>query len=251
MADHDLKRSFRSRDGAAPFVVFLILSLVINGVGAYCGWWLKFPEPAPLKDEAIQLTDIDTNDVEKLGDPNAPEEPPPLEPEPTPPPEPEPTPPPLDKPPEFEIPQSTPTPAPSAAPTPDRSPKPNPTPKPHVQPAVKPAGTPNPHPAAATAPGLTKGSLTGAPDGTGNGGPRSGLLVRSPRPPYPSQALQMHLSGDVHVRMTVQGGNIVDAEGSGPPMLASAAARWVRSNWKFSPTTNGTYTLPVSFVLAH
>src|ERR1700693_2806012 len=209
MADHDLKRSFRSRDGAAPFVVFLILSLVSNGVGAYCGWWLKFPEPPPAKDEAIQLTDIDTNDVQKLGDPNAPEEPPPPEPEPTPPPpEPEPTPPPLDKPPEFEIPQATP-------------------------------------------PGLSKGSLTGAPDGTGNGGPRSGLLVRSPRPPYPSQALQLHLSGDVHVRMTVQGGNIVDAEGSGPPMLASAAARWVRSNWKFSPTTNGTYTLPVSFVLAH
>ena len=38
-------------------------------------------------------------------------------------------------------------------------------------------------------------------------------------------------------------------EGSGPPMLASAAARWGRANWKFTPTTNGTYTLPVAFVL--
>ena len=194
MADPDLRRSFRSRDGA-PFVVFLILSLVINGVGAYCGWWLKFPEPPPLKDDAMQLTAIDTNDVEKLGDPNAQEEPPPPEPEPTPPPEPEPTPPPLDKPPEFEIPQATPTPAPSAAPTPEFTPKPNQSPKPHVEPAVKPSGAPNPHPG--TAPGLSKGSLTGAPNGTGNGGPRSGLLVRSPRPPYPAQALQMHLSGDV------------------------------------------------------
>jgi outer membrane biosynthesis protein TonB len=248
MADHDIKRPFRSRDGA-PFIVFLIMSLVINGVGAYCGWWIKFPEPPPLGDDAIQLTDIDVNDVEKLGDPNAPEEQPPPEPEPTPPAEREPTPPPLDKPPEFEIPQATPTPAPSAAPTPENSPKPHPTPKPHVAPAVKPTGTPNPHPA--TAPGLPKGSLTGAPDGTGNGGPRSGLLLRSPRPPYPSQALQMHLSGDVRVMMTVQAGNIIDAHGSGPPMLASAAARWVRTNWKFTPTTNGTYTLPVSFVLAH
>ena len=239
MADHDLKRSFRSRDGA-PFVAFLILSLVINGVGAYSGWWLKFPEPAPLKDDAIQLTDIDTNDVEKLGDPDAPEEPAP--------PDPEPTPPPLDKPPEFEIPQATPTPAPSAAPTPESTPKP--TPKPHLQPAVKPAGTPNPH-AATAAPGLSKGSRTGAPDGTGNGGPRSGLLARSPSPPYPPQALQLHLAGDVHVTMTVEAGNVVDAEGSGPPMLASAAARWVREHWKFSPTTNGKYTLPVSFVLAH
>jgi outer membrane biosynthesis protein TonB len=248
MAEHDLKRSFRSR-GGAPFVLFLILSLVINGVGAYCGWWLKFPEPPLPKDDSIQLTDIDTNDVEKLGDPNVPEDQPPPEPEPTPPPEPEPTPPPLDKPPEFEIPQASPTPAPSVAPTPENSPKPNPTPKPHVQPAVKPSGTPNPNPHPPGAAALTKGSLTGAADGTGNGGPRSGLLVRSPRPPYPSQALQMHVTGEVHVRMTVQSGNIVDAEGSGPPMLASAAVRWVKSNWKFSPTTNGSYTLPVSFVL--
>jgi protein TonB len=249
MADHDFKRSFRSRDGA-PFAVFLILSLVINGVGAYCGWWFKFPEPPPQKENAIQLTVFDTNDVEKFGDPNAPEaQSPPPEPEPTPPAEPEPTPPPLDRPPEFEIPQATPTPVPSAAPTPDNSPKPHPrpTPHPHSQPAVKPAGAPNSR--VLTTPGLTKGSLTSAPDGTGNGGPRSGLLVRSPRPPYPSLALQMHISGDVHVTMTVQGGNIVDAEGSGPPMLASAAARWVRANWKFNPTTNGTYTLPVSFIL--
>ena len=114
------------------------------------------------------------------------------------------------------------------------------SPKPHLEPAVKPSGAPNPHPG--TAPGSSKGSLTGAPNGTGNGGPRSGLLIRSPRPPYPAQALQMHLSGDVSVRMTVQAGNIVDAEGSGPPMLASAAARWVRTNWKFSPTTNGTFS---------
>jgi outer membrane biosynthesis protein TonB len=153
MADQNLRRSFRSRDGA-PFVVFLILSLVINGVGAYCGWWLKFPEPVPQKDDAIELTNIDTNDVEKLGDPNAQEEPPPPEPEPTPPPEPEPTPPPLDKPPEFEIPEATPTPAPS----PQNSPKPKPSPRP--QPAVKPSGTPNPHPA--TAPGLVEPApLTG------------------------------------------------------------------------------------------
>jgi hypothetical protein len=85
MADHDLKRSLGARDGA-PFVVFLMLSLVINGAGAYCGWWLKFPEPAPQKDDAIEFTTIDTNDVEKFGDPNAQEEPPPPEPEPTPPP---------------------------------------------------------------------------------------------------------------------------------------------------------------------
>jgi hypothetical protein len=75
----------------------------------------------------------------------------------------------------------------------------------------------------------------------------SGLLIRSPRPPYPAEALQSRLSGIVHVRMTVQAGNIVAAEACGPPILASAAARWVRSNWKFSSSTNGTFTLPISF----
>ena len=264
MADHDLKRSFRSRDGY-PFIVFLILSVALNGLGAYCGWWLKFPEPSP-QDDTMQLTAIDTNDVEKLGDPDAQGEPPPPEPEPPPPLEAEPTPPPLDKPPEFEIPQSTPTPTPTPAPTPiptatptpsaapaatpapENSPRPKSSPKPHPEPAVKPAGTPNSHPA--PVPGLSKGSVTGATNGTGNGGPRSGLLLRSPRPPYPPLALQLHISGDVRVKITVEGGNIVDTEGSGPPMLASAAARWVKANWKFNPTANGTFTLPVSFVLA-
>jgi outer membrane biosynthesis protein TonB len=248
MADNDLKRAFRTR-GGAPFVVFLALSLAINGVGAYCGWWIKFPEPPPAKDDAIVLTDIDANDVENLGDPNVPQDQPPPEPEPTPPPEAEPTPPPLDKPPEFEVPQ--PTPAPSVAPTPESTPKPAATPKPHPQqPAVKPVGTPNPQPNAAP-PGLVHGSATGVAGGTGNGGPRTGLFVRQPKPPYPPQALQMHITGDASVRITVASGNIVNVEGSGSPMLASAAARWVRENWKAAPTTNGTYTLPVSFVLAH
>jgi len=61
--------------------------------------------------------------------------------------------------------------------------------------------------------------------------------------------MQMHISGDVKVRITVENGNIVNVEGSGPPLLASAASRWVQANWKFLPGTNGTFTLPVSFVL--
>ncbi len=244
MADNDLKRAFRKRDGA-PFVAFLVLSLAINGVGAYCGWWIKFPEPPPKIDDAIQLTDIDTNDVENLGDPNVPQDQPPPEPEPTPPPEEEPTPPPLDKPPEFEVPQPSPTPAASVAPTPESTPKPASTPRPHPQqPAVKP-GTPH----APAPPGLVHGSATGVAGGTGNGGPRSGLLVRSPSPTYPPQALQMHITGEVHVTMTVQNGDVVDADASGPPVLASAAARWVREHWKFTPTTNGSYKLPVEFVM--
>jgi outer membrane biosynthesis protein TonB len=250
MAKSDLRNSFRSR-GGAPFIVFLLISLILNGLGAIGGWWLKFPEPPAPADDSIQLTELDTNDVEKLGDPNAPEEQPtPPEPEPTPPPpEPEPTPPPLDKPPEFEIPEPPPTPAPSPVSTP--TPIPHPTPKPPA-PAPKPAAQPKPATSPAAAPGLVKGSKTGAPDGTGNGGPRSGTLVRSPRPSYPPQALQMHITGDVRVAFVVQNGNIVDARAiSGPPMLGSYVIRFCKENWRFSPNSNGTYTLPVSFQLVH
>jgi hypothetical protein len=59
----------------------------------------------------------------------------------------------------------------------------------------------------------------------------------------------MHISGDVKVRITVENGNIVDVDATGPPILAGAASRWVKANWKFNPTANGTFTLPVSFVL--
>jgi outer membrane biosynthesis protein TonB len=268
MAESELRKSFRS-GGGTPFILFLLISLILNGLGAVSGWWLKLPEPPAPANDSIQLTELDTNDVEKLGDPNAPEEPPtPPEPEPTPPPpEPEPTPPPLDKPPEFEIPEPTPTPVPSPvstpievpeptptpAPTPLSTPIPHPTPKPQP-PAPRPAPQPKPaaSPAAAAAPGLVKGSKTGAPNGTGNGGPRSGTLIRSPRPSYPPQALQMHITGEVRVAFVVQNGNIVDARAiSGPPMLGSYVIRFCRENWKFSSNSNGTYTLPVSFQLAH
>jgi hypothetical protein len=59
----------------------------------------------------------------------------------------------------------------------------------------------------------------------------------------------MHIAGDVKVLITVESGNIVNVEASGPPILASAAARWVKANWKFVPSANGRFTLPVSFVL--
>jgi outer membrane biosynthesis protein TonB len=252
MAENDLGKSFRSRSGA-PFIVFLLISLILNGLGAVSGWWWKFPE-APPPAETIQLTELDTNDVEKLGEPNAPEEQPqPPEPEPTPPPpEPEPTPPPLDKPPEFEIPEPTPTPAPSPVSTPIPHPTPRPQPaatKPAPQKAVTTASA-APAAPAAPASGLVKGSKTGAPDGTGAGGPRSGTLIRSPHPPYPPQALAMHITGEVRVAFEVQNGNIVGTRAiSGPPMLESYVIRFCKENWKFSPNSNGTFTLPVSFQL--
>src|SRR3984885_2859724 len=206
---------YRSRRDGFSLVWFLLLSLVLNGSAAYFGFWLRLPEQPP-----TILTAVDTNDAPPLGDPNAPEEQPP-DPEPTPPPDPEPTPPPLDKPPEFEIPAATPTPAPQTVP--------HPTPKPKTD------KKPNPNPAAT--PGMGKGQPTGVVGGTGNGGARSGLFLRSPKPQYPPQALQMHITGDVKLSVTVSGGHITDVQVvSGPGILSSAAARWVRGNWIPAPT---------------
>jgi outer membrane biosynthesis protein TonB len=236
----------RIKDGSR-LVWFIMLSAALNGAGAMSGYWWKFPEPVTPPENAIELTDIDTNDAPPLLQPDEPETPP--EPEPTPPPpEPEPTPPPLDKPPEFEIPEPTPTPTPP--PKPVETAKPIPTPprteerKPAPPHPAKPAtGTHGPNPPNA--------SPNGVAGGTGHPGARSGRLLRSPSPPYPPQALSMHITGDVRVTIQVQAGNVVSAEpSSGPPILASAAARWVRSNWKFAPDQTGTFTLPVRFVIA-
>ena len=117
--------------------------------------------------------------------------------------------------------------------------------KPSIKPGDRLAGAPRPN-AAATL-GSTKGSPTGAPNGTGNGGPRTGLLLRSPSPPYPPTPIQLHITGDVRVRITVENGSIVDTEGSGPPMLASFAARWIKAKWKFNPTANGRKTERTDF----
>jgi len=221
---------YRSRRDGASLVWFLLLSLVLNGSAAYFGFWLKLPEEPP-----TILTAVDTNDAPPLGDPNAPEEQPP-DPEPTPPPDPEPTPPPLDKPPEFEIPAATPTPAPQSTP--------HPTPKPKTD--------KKPSPNAAATPGMQKGFANGVVGGTGTGGARSGKLVRSPKPPYPPQALQMHITGDVRLAITVSSGHITDVQAvSGPGILSSTAARWVRGNWEFAPDQTGTFTLPVVFQIAH
>jgi periplasmic protein TonB len=244
---------------------FLLLSAAINGAAVVSGYWIKFPE-RPVKPETIiELTDLDVNDVEKLGSPDVPEEAPPPEPEPTPPPPPpeeEPTPPPVDKP-EFELPEPTPPPAtPSPTPVPTIIPRATPVPRPLATPKPLPKTTPKPqiaatrpaethNPNAAATPGVaTRGNPAGAPNGTGHAGhPHSGaVLLRSPKPPYPSQALQMGIRGDVRVQFTVSNGNIVDVRAvSGQPILSSEVVRWTRANWKFAPDVTGTFTLPVTF----
>jgi Gram-negative bacterial TonB protein C-terminal len=139
-----------------------------------------------------------------------------------------------------DAPEATPTPAPPA------QPQPQPTPKPKTE---KPKASPNPN--AAATPGMQKGFANGVVGGTGNGGPRSGLWIRNPKPQYPPQALQLHISGNVTATIVVSNGTITSVHANGPSLLASAAERWIRGNWQAAPTTNGTYNLPVAFVLAH
>ncbi|MBV8900189.1 MAG: TonB family protein [Verrucomicrobia bacterium] len=258
MPDHP-----RPQRDRVSLIWFLLLSAAINGAAVVSGYWIKFPERPIKADTVIELTDLDVNDVEKLGNPDVPPEAPPPEPEPTPPPPPPeqaPTPPPVDKP-EFELPEPTPLPTPPPTPVPSVIPRVTPVPRPLATPkpppkppkpqiaAAKPVERPNPN--AAATPGLaTRGNPAGASNGTGHAGrPSSGaILLRSPKPPYPPQALQMGIRGDVRVQFTVSNGNIVDVRAiSGQPILSSAVVRWTRANWKFAPGANGTFTLPVTF----
>ncbi len=223
----------RNRRDGAPIIWFLLFSLFLNVAAAVAGFWIHLPNNTT----PIMLTEADMNDAPPLGSPDAPEEQPP-DAQPTPPPEPEPTPPPLDKPPEFELPEATPTPAPPA--------QPQPTPKPKTE---KPKASPNPN--AAATPGQQKGFANGVIGGTGNGGPRSGLWVRCPKPSYPPQAMQLHITGNVMATITVSNGQVTSVHATGPSLLASAAERHIRSSWQGYPTTNGTFTLPIAFVLGH
>jgi outer membrane biosynthesis protein TonB len=216
----------RSRRDGAPIIWFLLFSLFLNVGAAIAGFWIHLP----VNNTAVMLTEADVNDAPPLGNPDAPEEQPP-DPNPTPPPDPEPTPPPLDKPPEFELPEATPTPAPQIQLKPKATEKPNSAPTPG-------------------APGGQKGVPNGVVGGTGTGGPRTGLWIRSPKPQYPPQALQLHITGSVTATITVSNGTVTSVHATGPSLLASAAERWIRSNWQGAPTTNGTFTLPINFVLA-
>jgi outer membrane biosynthesis protein TonB len=70
--------------------------------------------------------------------------------------------------------------------------------------------------------------------------------------PYPPQALQLHVTGDIRLRITVSAGRITDVQAiSGPGILSSAAARWVKKNWEFAPDETGTFTLPMTFQITH
>jgi outer membrane biosynthesis protein TonB len=211
---------------------FLVLSSALNAGAILSGYWLRIPHEV----NVIQFTAVDINDLPSKGDPEAEQSEEPPQAQPTPPLDPEPTPPPLDQAPEFEIP------APSPTPTPSPQSRPRPSAKPPKQPVPS-------HPNPVATPGSSKGSANGVSGGRGQGGSRSGLFLEQPKPPYPSAAREMQITGDVTVTLTIASGRIVAAHGNGPAILASAAASWIRANWVPAPNTSGTYELPIIFRL--
>ena len=82
---------------------------------------------------------------------------------------------------------------------------------------------------------------------------------QSPRPPYPPQALQRRLSGEVMLRVLVDVHGVpadVQLEhSSGSRLLDEAALRFVRARWHFIPATQdgiaveATALVPISFVI--
>jgi TonB family protein len=67
-------------------------------------------------------------------------------------------------------------------------------------------------------------------------------VVHADVPFYPQVALSGRISGTVKVEVSVQDGNVVNAQvKSGPLVLARAAVENIR-NWRFYPLANATFT---------
>jgi TonB family protein len=79
--------------------------------------------------------------------------------------------------------------------------------------------------------------------------PANSVALRHPTPEYPRNALNLHISGDVLVRVQVENGVIMEttAVSNSSPMLADSANRWVANQWKFKPSVSGVFTIPISY----
>jgi TonB family protein len=82
------------------------------------------------------------------------------------------------------------------------------------------------------------------------GNPGKQCALRHPTPEYPRNALNLHIGGDVLVRVQVENGVIMETTAishSSPPLLADSATRWVANEWKFKPSVSGVFTIPISY----
>src|SRR5437016_1455790 len=65
--------------------------------------------------------------------------------------------------------------------------------------------------------------------------PANNVALRHPTPEYPRNALNLHIGGDVLVRVQVENGVIVETTvvSHSPPLLADSATHWLANEWKF------------------
>jgi outer membrane biosynthesis protein TonB len=81
------------------------------------------------------------------------------------------------------------------------------------------------------------------------GFPAKNVAMKYPTPEYPRNALNLHISGNVLLRVQVENGVIVEAKtiSHSSPVLAYSAQHWVTHQWKFKPAVTGAFTIPISY----
>jgi TonB family protein len=79
--------------------------------------------------------------------------------------------------------------------------------------------------------------------------PANSVALRHPNPEYPRTALNLHISGDVLLRVQVENGAITETTvvSHSSLLLADSASRWVANQWKFKPSVSGVFTIPISY----
>ena len=79
--------------------------------------------------------------------------------------------------------------------------------------------------------------------------PANNVALRHPTPEYPRNALNLHVSGDVLLRVQVENGVIMETTvvSHSSPLLGDSATRWVANEWKFKPSISGVFTIPISY----
>jgi TonB family protein len=79
--------------------------------------------------------------------------------------------------------------------------------------------------------------------------PAGHVATRHPTPEYPRNALNLHISGDVVVRVQVENGVIMETTviSHSSPLLGDSAAYWLANEWKFKPSVSGVFTIPISY----
>jgi outer membrane biosynthesis protein TonB len=78
--------------------------------------------------------------------------------------------------------------------------------------------------------------------------PANDIALKYPTPEYPRTALNLHISADVRVTVSVENGNITKVSAtSKSSILAESARHWVAYQWKFKPTVSGVFTIPIRY----